>query len=108
MGDDARSCSRSDKNIVFLTVFCGDHDEELCVPRQASSKEVASIIRKSLGIRGSFFLLVKTEGRKMVRSGYIPSVYFHCSSIKASVLERYEGFAWEIRGSRCKSNCLFD
>ena len=87
-----------------VTIFCGDHDVEVSIPYEATAHEVSAIIKGTFGVRGSFLLQIKNyDDRKALRSTEpLKSLYLHCSSTKAAVLERYKHFIWEVRGSSCK------
>lgn len=96
--------SESDVPSFPVTIFCGDHDAEISIPCEASAHEISAIIKETFGVRGSFLLQVKSyDDRKRLKpSEPLKSIYLHCSSIKASVLERYKDLVWEIRGSNCR------
>ena len=101
---EASEDSDSSNYCFSVTIFCGDHDAVVSIPYEATANEVSVIIKETFGVRGSFLLQVKNyDDRKTLRSGEpLKSVYLHCSSTKAAVLEKYKDFVWEIRGSSCK------
>ena len=85
-----------------MTIFCGDHDADISIPYEASANEISAIIKERFGVRGSFLLQIKNYDDRIAIKTKPLSVYFHCSSIKATVLKRYKDYVWEIRGSNCK------
>ena len=108
MADLSESGDRS-KYCFSVTIFCGDYDAVVSIPYEATAYEVSAIIKETFGVRGSFLLQVKNyDDRKTLRPGEpLKSVYLHCSSTKAAVLERYKDFVWEIRGSSCKYQAYY-
>ena len=96
-------------NFCFpVTIFCGDHYADVSIPYEATAHEVSAIIKETFGVRGSFLLQIKNYDDRKALTVLEPlkSLYLHCSSTKATVLERYKDFVWEIRGSSCKYGVL--
>jgi hypothetical protein len=99
---------RSSYSCFPITVFLGDNEAEVNIPCGATADEVSRIIKETFGIRGSFLLQIKSyDDRTALRPKEpLKSLYLHCSSAKATVLERYKDFVWEIRGTSCKYRFL--